>query len=137
VLAIIAVVTLLRPESNTPLSGIRGNPAPTIAQGPGGPGGSHNGGPTGAGNSGHGSRPTGHNGHQGENGPKENGRHHGQGSTGVPTGTATASVGGSPAAVPPAVTETSPTRAEGGAVGGTPTEDQYADSIDSIDSAQR
>lgn len=134
-LAIVAAVTLLKPESNSPLSGINSVTPPSIAQGPGGPGGPNNGGQTNNnGNGGRGGGPGGHNGRHGENGPNRGGRHNG---ANVPTGTATASAGASPTVAPPAGTETSPTRPEGGVEGGTPTEDQYADTIDSIDSALR
>jgi hypothetical protein len=135
VLAVIVAVTLLKPESNSPLSPISdsGNTS-TVAQGPGA-GGSTHGGQAGNGNGGQNGAPGGQNGGNGAGGNGANGGAHG--GSAAPTGTATASVGGSPPAAPTASTEASPTRPDGGIPSETPTDDQYADSLDAIDSALR
>jgi hypothetical protein len=136
VLAVIVVVTLLKPESNSPLSGIGAGDTATVAEGPGG--GSQGGGPSGNGQGGPGGGEGGaHNGGQGNGngGAGGNGAHHGGPS--ASTGTATASAGGTPPTAPVPVPETSPTRPDGGVPTETPTEDQYADSLGAIDSALR
>jgi hypothetical protein len=139
-LAVVVAVTLLKPESNKPLNGVTsGGNVPTVAQGPGGNGGSGNGGQGGNGPGQHGGGPGGHNGGHGNGagGGRRGGGAGGHGGAGAPTGTATASVGATTPAPPIASTEASPTRNEGGVPSTTPTDDQYSDSVDAIDSALR
>jgi hypothetical protein len=137
VLAVVVVVTLLKPESHSPLSGIGGE-TPTVAEGPSGgspgagPGGGNSGGGPGAGHGGHNGGPG--NGNGNGNGGSTGGGH---GGNAAPTGTSTASAGGSPPIASTPVPETSPVRPEGGVPSETPTEDQYADSLGAIDSALR
>jgi hypothetical protein len=124
-LAAVVVVTLLKPDSQSPLSGISGGDTATIAQGPGsGPG------------SGTGNNP-GDEGH----GPGQNDGGNGEkpGGTGdsPPTGTSTGSVGGTPPAAPSTTPETSPVRPEGEFEPQSPTTDQYADTLGALDSALR
>jgi hypothetical protein len=125
VLAVIVVLTLLKPESNSPLSGISGGTetTPTIAQGPsggtqGGP--NQGGGPNGGGN-GH------NNGQGGQNG---------SGNEATPGGSETAagSASGSPTfpSPPPAAAPIAPGE---GTDGDSPTVDQYADTLGRLDAA--
>ena len=124
-LAVVVALTLLKPESNSPLSPVNGTGnAPNVAQGPGG------GGPGGPNGGGHGS---GHgNGGGGDRGQGHRGRGHG--GSAAPTGVATASVGGSPA-LSPAAPESSATRPGESPGSGAPTVDQYEDTLSRIDAA--
>jgi hypothetical protein len=133
VLAVVVVLTLLKPESQSPLSGINGGATSTVAQGPGGsvPG---DGTPPGSGNgngAGHGS------GHVG-GGPANGGRGQGgagNGGSGAPTGVASTSVGGSPTLTTPTTSEPSLTRPGDDSGGVAPTVDQYEDTLSRLDGA--
>lgn len=130
-LAVVVVLTLLKPESQSPLSGISGSDNSTIAQGPGsGPGGDN---PGGNGNGGD---------NHGQNNPSGPGNGHGdQGGAGgdeddLPaTGTATGSVGGAPPAPVPVAPESSTIRPEGETDPQSPTDDQYSDTLGALDAA--
>jgi hypothetical protein len=125
VLAVVVVLTLLKPESHSPLSGINGGATSTVAQSPGGsvPGGGTQGPGGGAG---HGNR-------HGAGGPGSGG--HGQAGSGAPTGVATASAGGSPTLTAPTAPEPSVTRPGDGSGGVAPTVDQYEDTLSRLDAA--
>jgi hypothetical protein len=132
VLAVVVVLTLLKPESHSPLSGINGGETSTIAQSPGGgaPGGGTQGG-NGAGHgNGHGN---GHGSGGGGGSPGHGGPGHGE--PRAPTGVATASVGGSPAVTPGAASEPSVTRPGDDSGGVAPTVDQYDDTLARLDAA--
>jgi hypothetical protein len=132
VLGVVVVLTLLKPETHSPLSGINGGETSTIAQGPGDgvPGGDTPGAGNGVGRgNGHGA---GHGGGTG-GGPGHGGPGHG--GPGAPTGVATASVGGSPAVTPPAGSEPSLTRPGDDSGGVAPTVDQYDDTLARLDAA--
>lgn len=122
-LAVVVFVTLLKPESQSPLSGISGGgDSPTIAQGPGsGPGG-------GGGGEG---RPGQGNGNDDGDGSRGDGR------DSPPTGTSSGSASGTPPVAPPTAPEVSPVRPDGGFEPQSPTTDQYADTLGALDSALR
>ncbi len=124
-LAVVVVLTLLKPESQSPLSAISGGPQ--IAQGPGSGADGGNGGPGGGANPG---GPSG-------GGDRENGGSNDAADTASPTGTATGSASGSPPVAPAPLPETSPVRPDNGFETPSPTEDQYADTLGALDSAMR
>jgi hypothetical protein len=125
VLAAIVVVTLLKPESQSPLSAISGGDTPTIAQGPGS-------GPGGGDDDGGDNRPG-----QENSNNNGNGGDRGDGDGSPPTGTSSASAGGTPPVAPSAAPETSPVRPEGEFEPQSPTTDQYADTLGALDTALR
>lgn len=128
-LAVVVTLTLLKPESNSPLNGISGSGVhPPLAQtdGPGGGGGGTNGGGHNGGGRG--------NGHGGGRGTNQTGGH---GASDAPTGTASTSAGGSPPSASTVAPDSSSIRPEGGYPGESPTSDQYADTLGAIDSALR
>jgi hypothetical protein len=127
-LAIVVVLTLLKPESHSPLSGITGGAPSTVAQTPGGgtPGGTHGTGNGGGHGNGHGGAGSG-------NGSVHGGPGHG--GPGAPTGVATTSAGGSPTLTTPTTSEPSVTRPGDASGGVTPTADQYEDTLSRLDGA--
>ncbi len=124
-LAAVVVVTLLKPESQSPLSAISGGDSPTIAQGPGS---DPDGGSNGDGDNG---RPG-----QGNGGPDGSDGGGDEGDS-PPTGSSSTSVGGAPPVAPSTVPQTSPVRPEGDFEPQSPTTDQYADTLGALDSALR
>ncbi len=132
-LAVVVVLTLLKPESQSPLSGISGSDNPTIAQGPGSEG--QAGGANGQGNQGGNGNgnPSGPGGGRGDG----SGPGGGDGDASPSTGTSTGSVGGAPPVPAPVTPESSTIRPEGEPDAGSPTDDQYADTLGAIDSALR
>jgi hypothetical protein len=123
VLAVIVVLTLLKPESNSPLSGISGGSetTPTIAQGPSG------------GNQDQGDGPNAGDGNAGDGQGGPNGTGTGDSAPGG-SETATGSASGSPTvpAPPPAASPIAPGE---GTDGDSPTVDQYADTLGRLDAA--
>jgi hypothetical protein len=127
-LAVVVVLTLLKPESQSPLSGISGDDSPTIAQGPGsGPGDN----PENDGGDRNDDKPDGR-----DDRPGDGDRGGNDNATSPPTGTASASAGGSPP-VAPIAPQTSPVRPDGGFETPSPTEDQYDDTLGALESALR
>ena len=123
-LAVVVVLTLLRPDSQSPLSSISGGSGdPQIAQGPGSGPGTDNGG----------------RGDDKPGGRDDDRDDEGNGSNGQspPTGTSTGSASGSPPVTPPAAPETSPVRPDSGFETPSPSEDQYADTLGALDAAMR
>ena len=134
-LAVIVVLTLLKPESQSPLSPISGEGTPPIVQGPaGGPEGGD-----GDGSRGDGDRKPGGDG-DGERGDRDDADSDEDGQA-PPTGTASTSVGGSPLAPTPVTPDSSTIRPEGGFEGESedesPSDDQYSSTLGAIDSALR